>query len=90
MLVKVVSMRILTRGIVVVASERATDNSGHAAGRKDDDYIEYIADMILEMQGLAQRGGHYELAKRLLSAYEAARLVAEGKTDVPPANLNCA
>jgi len=45
----------------------------HADGDQTE-ILEYIADIILELQGLAQKAGHFDLAQRLLSAYEAARI----------------
>lgn len=40
---------------------------------KPDDYAEYIADMILELQRMARDAGREELAQRLFFAYEIAR-----------------
>jgi len=66
-----------TRGQV---SKSKTEASGGSAAGKPateggglDDYTEYIADMILEMQRLAARSGRQALAERLLAAYELAR-----------------
>ena len=57
-----------------------TEASGDSAagtstteGSSLDDYTEYMADMILEMQCLAARSGRRALAERLLVAYELAR-----------------
>lgn len=58
-----------------------TGSLGPGRNRSDAQYVEYIADMILELQGLAQRFGHEELAQRLLGAYEAAREAGEAGAD---------
>ncbi len=53
----------------------ATRGSDGEPGRQPerDDYADYLADMILELQQMAARTGRQQLAERLLAAYELAR-----------------
>ncbi len=45
--------------------------SGAEAGL-DADQLDYMADMILELQRMASKAGQHGLAQKLLAAYEAA------------------
>lgn len=54
------------------ASSTAKPEIGGTSKGGRDDYDEYLADMILEMQRMAAKSGRMALAKRLLAAYELA------------------
>ena len=61
------------------ASYEATSELGVTSKGGADDYDEYLADMILEMQRMAAESGRVDLAKRLLAAYELACGVNVGR-----------
>lgn len=55
------------------ADEVVTAPRDDAPAAITDDYMNYVADMILELQQMTARAGHHALAERLLAAHELAR-----------------
>lgn len=51
------------------AREASNEDTG---GSLQGDQLEYMADMILELQRMAAKAGQHMLAQRLLAAYEVA------------------
>lgn len=45
--------------------KRRGDAKAGMAGSFQDDYLEYVADLLLQLEEMAEREGHRELAERL-------------------------